>query len=93
MMQTCIDFENILHTRENLASNEVILNGQIKRLSNNCYKIYQALMRGERLTGATIVSKYNILEYRRRLKELKDFGVDINEVVLFNGAKQWWIDK
>jgi hypothetical protein len=64
--------------------------GSIK--SHNCKLIYDALKRGERLTGREIVTRFGMLEYRRRLKDLRDAGIEIQEKTLEGGAKQWWIE-
>ncbi len=51
MHQAEIDFENIVHNRENNSHSEAILFDQYERLSNNCKILYEALQRGEKLTG------------------------------------------
>ncbi len=86
-----LDFSTIVHQKENNSHSESILFDQYERLSNNCKILYEALQRGEKLTGQSIVSKYGMLEYRRRIKDLKSAGVDIKETILFKGCKQWWL--
>ncbi len=90
-MQTTIDFDKVLHSKENNRHSQQILEDNHLRLSNNCKIIYEALLRGEKLTGQSIVSKYGMLEYRRRIADLKAAGIEIKETILFNGCKQWWI--
>jgi hypothetical protein len=91
LQQLEIDWNNIVHTRENNAGSEAILLKQYKRLNNNCKLIYDALMRGERLTGRDIINM-GMLEYRKRIDELKRAGIEIKEQTLKGGAKQWWIE-
>lgn len=91
--QAELDFTNLVHTKENNKSSEEILFDNYERLSNNCKILYSALLRGEKLTGQSIVFKYGMLEYRRRIKDLKAAGVEIKEAILFGGCKQWWIEK
>ena len=91
--QGVIDFTGIAFHNENNRHSEQILVDNEPRLSKNCKTIYDALMRGERLTGAIIVTKYKMLEYRRRIKDLKAAGVEIAEKTLEGGFKEWFILK
>lgn len=79
------------HFKENNSESESTLHAQFERLKGNNKKLYEALMRGERLTGAIIVSRYGMLEYRRRIKDLKAAGLDVKEVTLKGGVKEWWV--
>lgn len=87
-MQTQIDF---VHTQENNRHSQQILEDNLPRLNRNCKVILEALQRGERLTGAIVISKYGMLEYRRRFKDLRDFGIDVKSNVLPGGLKEWFI--
>ena len=91
MQQPELNFTEITLHSENNRHSEQILCDQLPRLSNNCKTLYEALMRGERLTGKGIVSKYGMLEYRRRIKDLKAAGVHVKENLLENGCKEWYI--
>jgi len=90
-MQLIIDWDAIPHKKENNSHSEAILFDQYERLSRNCKVLYDALQRGERLTGAVIVTKYNMLEYRRRILDLKSAGIEIKERLLPDGVKEWWM--
>lgn len=90
-MKKKIDLNNIVHTRENNIYSETILNNNYKRLNNNCRILLDALERGERLTGLSIVKKYGMLEYRRRIKDLKESGIYIKERNLWLGCKEWFL--
>jgi len=91
LQQLSIDWDNVVHQKENNAHSEQILFDQYERLNHNCKIIYDALKRGERLTGRDIVSRFGMLEYRRRLKDLKEAGVVIQETTLKGGTKQWYL--
>lgn len=93
MTQATIDWDNIVHLKENKRSNEVILNGCRVRLANNCRLIYNDLMRGDVLSGRLIVARTGMLEYRKRINELKDAGLPIQERTTASGAKEWWLTK
>ena len=88
-----IDWNNIVHGQENNRHSQLILEEQYERLSNNCKKLYNALKSGGKWTGKRIVLELNMLEYRRRLKDLIDAGIPIQSRVLQDGAKEWWIEK
>lgn len=90
-MQQEINFNEIVLHNENNAHSEAILLEQAPRLSNNCKVLYEALLRGERLTGLLIMQRYNMIEYRRRMKDLKSAGVEIKENKLPNGCKEWYL--
>ena len=91
VQQTEINFNEATLHKENNRESQQILCDQLPRLSNNCKTIYEALKRGERLSGADIILKYGMTEYRRRIKDLKDAGVQIKEEKLSNGCKVWFI--
>lgn len=90
-MQTQINFTAISLHAENNRHSERILEDNCFRLSNNCKKLYDALKRGERLTGAIVVGKYGMLEYRRRIADLRAAGVQIQETILKGGLKEWYL--
>lgn len=85
-----MDF-NVLTPQNNRESESILLLCE-KRLSKNCKTLYEALLRGEKLTGIDIIVKYKITEYRRRIKDLKDAGIEIKDCIGSNGCKTWWIE-
>jgi hypothetical protein len=91
LQQLSIDWDNITHQKENNSFSEQILFDQYERLNHNCKIIYDALKRGEKLTGRDIVSRFGMLEYRRRIADLRDAGLEIQETTLKGGAKQWYL--
>jgi len=92
LIQQEIDWDNVTHKKENNLFSEAILFDQYERLNHNCKIIYDALKRGERLTGRDIVSKYGMMEYRRRIADIRAAGIEIKEEVMKGGLKQWWIE-
>ena len=89
--QTEIDWSQVTHTRENNSHSETILFDQYERLNHNCKIIYEVLKRGYKLTGRDIVSKYGMMEYRRRIADIRAAGIEVKEEVLSNGAKEWFL--
>ena len=86
-----MDFSNITHTKENNRHSEQILDDNYERLNKNCKILYDALQRGERLTGAVVVTQYGMMEYRRRFADLKAAGVPVKDATIKGGAKEWFI--
>ena len=93
MKQMQIDWNNVVHGRENNRHSQGILEDQYPRLNKNCRALYEALLSGGKWTGKRIIRELDMLEYRRRIADLKDAGIDIKENILANGAKEWWIEK
>ena len=91
LQQLSIDWNQVTHTRENNKHSETILFDQYERLNHNCKIVYEVLKRGYKLTGRDIVNM-GMLEYRKRISDLRDAGIKIQETVLSNGAKEWWIE-
>lgn len=91
MQQLEIDWNNVVHGNENNRHSESILIEQYERLNNNCKRLYDALRSGGRWTGKRIVTELDMMEYRRRIADLRDAGVKIEENILSNGSKEWWI--
>jgi hypothetical protein len=86
-MQILFDFS---HQRENNSFSQSIYESQYERLSNNCQILLKALLRGERLTGADVVKKYGMLEYRRRFADIKAAGIPVKDEMVGN-VKQWYL--
>lgn len=88
------------HHYEDTKANTAILNSQKERLSVNAWIILYCLLEGQHLSAISFVSgiKFNgmnrpvaMCEYRRRLCELRDAGIDIRFIKLNSGAKQHFI--
>lgn len=98
-MKNQLEFSFEIHSKENNSESQSILNDQKERLSKNCTIIFEALLRGEKLSGLTITRKYKMLEYRRRIKDIREFlksiesKIIIQEKILPTGSKVWWIKK
>src|SRR4051812_44537237 len=94
-----IDFAEVLHTKENNSFSQSILEANAERLSNNCKILFEALLRGEKLTGSIIIKEYGMLEYRRRLADIKAYLRNINSPIIISeetisgGCKCWFINK
>jgi len=71
MNQQEINFDDLSHI-ENKISNQEHFERNKEHFSNQCKIVYEALLRGERLTTVNALLKYRIGDLRRRIKDLKD---------------------
>jgi hypothetical protein len=71
MNQQEINFDDLFHV-ENKISNQEHFERNKERFSNQCRIVYEALLRGERLTTTKALIDYQIGDLRRRIKDLKD---------------------
>lgn len=69
--QLTMDFSTLQHF-ENSFDNQLHFEENKEHFSNQCRKVYEALLRGERLTTLTAIVNYGIGDLRRRIKDLKD---------------------
>lgn len=93
MNQLEIDWDNIVHDKENNRHSQGILEEQYERLNKNCKVLYNALQSGGKWTGKRIINELDMTEYRRRIADLREAGVKIEENVLEKGIKEWWIKR
>ena len=69
--QPKIDFSQLQHI-ENKVSNQEHFEANKDKFSNQCRLVYEALLRGEKLTTAKALIDYGIGDLRRRCKDLRD---------------------
>lgn len=89
-MQTELNFS--IHKHENNSESEAILKQNQNRLSNQCQIVYEAMIRGERLTTAGALINYGIGDLRRRVKDLIDYGnIPVQSVLLESRFKEYFL--
>ena len=71
-MKQIIDFTKPIPHKENNPESQDHFQGQMKKFSSQCKTVYDALLRGEKLTTLTAMVGYGIGDLRRRIKDLKD---------------------
>lgn len=86
--QLNIDFSR--RTENNLESNE-ILDANRERFNGQCKTLYDAFIRGEKLTTASALLKYSIGDLRRRVKDLRDAGIEVEDELQENRFKIYFI--
>lgn len=77
-----------IHKRESNQESQNILNANRKRFSRQCQILFDALMRGERLTSFGCALQYKIMDARRRFCDLEQSGIKISERLIDNHFKE-----
>lgn len=85
-----IDF-NVLVPQNNRESESILLANE-KHLSNQCRILFDALKRGEKLTTGGALIQYRIGDLRRRVKDLRDAGIQVKDKLLENRFKEYYLD-
>lgn len=86
-----IDFSQLNHI-ENKISNQEHFERNKERFSNQCRIVYEALLRGEKLTTAKALIDYGIGDLRRRCKDLRDmWNVPIRSEYVEGRYKEYYL--
>jgi hypothetical protein len=87
-MQTLLDFT--VHSRENNSHSQSILESQYERLNKQCKLVYE-LLKVKSLTVREAMIDYGIGDLRRRIKDLRDVGVNVKDEILPGGFKCYYL--
>jgi hypothetical protein len=86
-----LDFSQLKHT-ENKISNQEHFERNKEKFSNQCKIVYEALLRGERLTTTKALINYGIGDLRRRIKDLKDiWNVPVQDEYVKGKFKEYFL--
>jgi len=86
-----IDFSQLQHT-ENKISNQEHFERNKDKFSKQCKIVYEALLRGERLTTTKALLNYGIGDLRRRIKDLKDiWNVPVEDEYVEGKFKEYFL--
>lgn len=92
MEQLEIDFSQLHHV-ENKVANQEHFERNKEKFSNQCRIVYEALLRGERLTTTNALIKYHIGDLRRRIKDLKDmWNVPVKDQYVEGKFKEYFLN-
>lgn len=92
MNQQTLDFSTLSHHENNIASQEHFEANKSK-FSRQCKIVYEALLRGERLTTTQALIEYRIGDLRRRIKDLKDhWNVPIESRTVNGNFKEYFLN-
>jgi hypothetical protein len=86
-----LDFNQLEHI-ENKVSNQEHFERNKEKFSKQCKIVYEALLRGERLTTTKALLSYQIGDLRRRIKDLKDiWNVPIQDQYVDGKFKEYYL--
>lgn len=86
-----IDFSELNHV-ENKISNQEHFERNKEKFSKQCKIVYEALLRGERLTTTKALLNYGIGDLRRRIKDLKDiWNVPVQDEYIEGKFKEYFL--
>jgi hypothetical protein len=91
MNQQEINFDELFHY-ENKISNQEHFERNKEKFSNQCRIVYEALLKGERLTTTKALIDYKIGDLRRRIKDLKDiWNVPVESQLVEGHYKEYFL--
>lgn len=91
MNQQEINFDELFHY-ENKISNQEHFERNKEKFSNQCRIVYEALLKGERLTTTKALLHYKIGDLRRRIKDLKDiWNVPVESQLVEGHYKEYFL--
>lgn len=76
-MNKQIDYTKVVHVRENSQANEDHLNANRYHFVGQCAVLLTLFQQGLRLTTRSAQLQFSIGDFRRRVKDLKDAGVEL----------------
>lgn len=86
-----IDFNQLSHVENNVDSQKHFEENK-EHFSNQCKIVYEALLRGEKLTTTKALIEYGIGDLRRRIKDLKDqWNVPIESEYVKGKFKEYYL--
>lgn len=89
--QPKIDFSQLQHI-ENKISNQENFEANKDKFSKQCKIVYEALLRGEKLTTTKELIDYGIGDLRRRCKDLRDmWNVPIRSEYVEGRYKEYYL--
>lgn len=81
----------IVFSKQNTRENQSILEGNKERFNRQCQTVLDALRRGEELTTSSALLRYSIGDLRRRIKDLRDAGIDIKDELIEGRFKKYFL--
>lgn len=77
---------------ENNSESQAHFEANKDKFNRQCRIVYQALIRGERLTTAKALIKYGVGDLRRRVKDLRDYwDVPIQSTLIEGRYKEYFL--
>ena len=86
-----IDFTELNHVENNIDSQKHFEENK-ERFSNQCKIVYEALLRGEKLTTTKALIEYGIGDLRRRCKDFRDmWNVPVQSEYVKGRYKEYYL--
>jgi len=89
--QITMDFTNPIPHIENNVESQHFYEANADKFNNQCKTVYEALLRGERLTVLESAIKYGIGHLPRRILDLKNLGVNVLDERMKGGYKEYFL--
>lgn len=86
-----LEFDFNVLVPQNNRQSEAILFDNEKIFKGQCKTLYDALKRGERLTTGGALINYRIGDLRRRIKDLRDAGVEVKDKLIEGRFKEYFL--
>ena len=90
-IQPELDFTAVVHTKENNRQSEGILDANYELFNAQCKKVLNALKTGRKLTVMEMMVEFGIGDPRRRIKDLRDKGIEIKDEIHDTRFKKYFI--
>jgi hypothetical protein len=89
LVQSEIDFTA---RKENNSFSQSLLEANAEKISGNCKKVYELLLKGHRLTVNGVVRDYNISSLPRRIADIESkLGIKIKREVINGKFVQYYL--
>ena len=90
-MGTQAEIDFTIHARENNPESQMILDANRPLFSNQCKKVYEALLRGEKLTTGIALLNYQIGDLRARIRDIRNSGIDVKDEYIEGRYKRYFL--
>lgn len=92
MKNSKLDSSKLQHV-ENTVENQQHFEDNKNKFSKQCTIVYEAFLRGERLTTASALINYKIGDLRRRVKDLKDlYDIPVESKMIGRNYKEYFLN-
>lgn len=89
-MQTQINFTKITH-KENNKESQKFFDDNIDKFNNQCKKVYEALLKGDRITCDSAKDRWEIRHLPRRICTIRKAGLNVLDNRLPNRCKEYYL--